>query len=144
MKLKDLKTSNLTLEQLKKQSKTRGCVLSAVGSIIYGVLKVFGCKTKDYYGIPYFEIGDDWGGVSFGWFFITDKTAAEHTKQHEVGHIVQNAEVGGLAMVGWSICSFARYWKIRLFGTDVKYDSWWFEGQATELGSEFIERMKGR
>ena len=56
MKLKDFKTSNLTLEQLKKQSKTKGCVLSVVGSIIYGVLKVFGCKTKDYYGIPYFFI----------------------------------------------------------------------------------------
>lgn len=140
MKMKELKTSNITLKKLWEKSRSKGWALSAIGSVIYFILDVFGDMPCDYHGVPYYEIGKRWGGISLGWFFIAGSESDEHTKNHEVGHIVQNAEVGGLSMLGWSLCSFFRYWKYRIFGAKTPYDSWWFEGNATALGNEFIKR----
>ena len=44
-------------------------------------------------------------------------------------HGIQNAAVGGLRMLFFSICSAIRYWKRELFGAKTSYDSWWFEAQ---------------
>lgn len=35
-----------------------------------------------------------------------------------------------------------RYWKRELFGAKTPYDSWWFEGQATELGNRYVISIK--
>lgn len=142
MKLKNLKSSNITLKRLKKLSKTKGWPLSIIGGLVYITLKICGFMPKNYHGISCFEIGKRWGGVSLGWFFITGKENTEYTKNHEVGHIVQNAEVGGVTMLWFSICSVCRYWKRKLFRDKTRYDLWWFEGQATMLGDEFINRIK--
>lgn len=143
MKMKELKTSNITLEQFKHKNKTRGWALSAIGCVVYAVLKICGCKPKDFYGVPYFEIGEGWGGMELGWFFICSKGSGELLKMHEVGHGIQNATIGGLTMMFFSICSALRYWKREIFGYSTPYDSWWFEGNATALGMEFINRIKG-
>ncbi|MBR4043448.1 MAG: hypothetical protein IKJ10_02220 [Bacteroidaceae bacterium] len=138
-------TSILTLspEELRRRQKTKGWALSFVGLIVYGILRLFRCKPKDYHGIcPYFEIGKGWGGLELGWFFICCKGASEHTKMHEVGHGIQNAAVGGLRMLCLSIGSALRYWKRELFGAKTPYDSWWFEGQATDLGRKYVNLIK--
>lgn len=137
-------TSTLKLppSELRKKQKTRGWALSFVGCIAYGILRLFRATPKDYHGIcPYFEIGNSWGGLSLGWFFICCKQANEDVKMHEVGHCIQNAAVGGLRMLGLSMGSALRYWKREIFGAKVPYDSWWFESQATKLGKEYVKQI---
>lgn len=130
-------------DEIRKRQKSKGWALSFVGLIVYGILRLFRFKPKDYYGIcPYFEIGKDWGGLELGWFFICCRNASEHTKMHEVGHGIQNATFGGLRMLCLSIGSALRYWKRELFGAKTSYDSWWFEGQATELGTKYVNLIK--
>lgn len=132
---------NMTPEELRKLQKTRGWLLSFVGLVVYGMLRLFGCKPKDYHGIcQYFEIGESWGGLELGWFFICSKDVGEHTKMHEVGHNIQNAAVGGFRMAFLCIGSAIRYWVRRIFGAKTPYDSWWFEGQATSLGTEYVQK----
>lgn len=139
--MKQLTTSNLTLNEFKKKNKTKGWALSVLGYIVYFVLRLFK-KPKDFYGIPYFEIGNGTSGMELGQFFVCGKKASERLKMHEVGHGVQNAEIGGLTMAFYSFCSFCRYWWREIFGAKTTYDSWWFEGNATKLGTEFINRIK--
>ncbi len=129
--------------EIRRRQKTKGWALSFVGLIVYGVLRLFQFKPKDYHGIcPYFEIGKGWGGLEMGWFFICCRDASEHTKMHEVGHGIQNAAVGGVRMLILSIGSALRYWKRELFGAKTSYDSWWFEGQATEIGTKYVNSIK--
>jgi hypothetical protein len=143
MNMKNLKTSNLTLEQLRIQTKSKGWAASMIGNVVYKFLISLGILPYDYHGIPYFEIGYNWGGIEMGWFFITNKNPSVYLRNHEVGHIIQNAEIGGLRMVWWSFCSFVRYWCRKIFKIKTPYYSWWFEGNATALGDEFVERRKG-
>lgn len=142
MKMKDLKTSNITIEELQEKVRSKGWAASAIGSVVYFVLELFGYAPRYYCGVPYFEIGKNWGGLEMGWFFLICKNAGTHTKNHEIGHLIQNAEIGGLSMVWWSLCSCARYWARRIFKINTPYDSWWFEGNATSLGYEFAEKQK--
>ena len=66
---------SLPPDALKKRQKTKGWALSFVGLIVYGILRLFRCKPRDYLGIcPYFEIGKNWGGLEMGWFFICCKS----------------------------------------------------------------------
>jgi hypothetical protein len=60
-------------EELRKLQKTRGWALSAFGSLVYFVLRLFS-KPKSYYGIcEYFEIGKSRSGMEMGWFFVCGK-----------------------------------------------------------------------
>lgn len=132
----------MTPEELRKLQKTRGWLLSFVGLVVYGVLRLFGCKPKDYHGIcPYFEIGEHWGGLELGWFFICCRNSGENLKMHEVGHNIQNAAVGGFRMAFLCIGSALRYWWREIFGAKTPYDSWWFEGQATRLGKLYVDNI---
>ena len=130
------------LLQLKRKN---GLVLSLIGDIVYRVLCSMNYKPKDFYDIcPYFEIGQNWGGLSLGWFFICCKDASESLKCHEVGHTLQNANIGGWRMLALSLGSVARYWYREIFGAKTPYDSWWFEGQATELGTKYVKNRKNK
>ena len=142
MKTKDFtKYLNMTPEELRKLQRTRGWLLSFVGLVVYSVLRLFGCKPKDYHGIcKYFEIGKGGSGLEMGWFFICTKDASESLKMHEVGHNIQNAAVGGFRMAFLCIGSALRYWARRIFGAKTPYDSWWFEGQATSLGTTYVQK----
>lgn len=125
--------------ELRKRQWSKGWALSLVGLIVYGVLRLFMQKPKDYKGIcPYFELGQNWGGLEMGWFFICCKNCSDSTKRHEVGHGVENAAIGGITMLCLSIGSAARYWWRRIFGAKTAYDSWWFEGTATDLGNQYV------
>lgn len=144
--MKDLNfddTLALSPEELRKRTRSKGWALSAVGAVVYAALRLFRQKPQDYLGIcPFFIIGKNWGGVSFGWFFICGSSNGYATRAHEVGHIVQNAKVGGLKMLGLTICSAARYWAHRFGWAKSSYGSWWFEAQASTLGMEYVERHR--
>ena len=77
-----------------------------------------------------------------GWFFICSKDSNEELKNHEVGHGIQNAAFGGLRMLMLSIGSALRYRWREIFSAKTPYDSWWFEGQATELGTQYVNSIK--
>lgn len=133
----------MTPAELRKLQWTKGWALSLVGFIVYAVLRLLGQKPKDYKGIcPYFEIGQSWGGVELGWFFICSKNSGETTKMHECGHSIENAAIGGVTMLCLSVGSAARYWWRRIFGAKTPYDSWWFEGDATRIGTEYVRNIE--
>lgn len=133
----------MTPAELRKLQWKKGWALSLVGLIVYGVLRLFRQKPKDYKGIcPYFAIGKNRGRLEMGWFFICCKNCGDSVKRHEVGHGVQNAAVGGLKMLGYSIGSAARYWWREIFGAKTPYDSWFFEGDATRLGTEYVQNIE--
>ena len=132
---------NMPPEALIKLQKKRGWALCFIGYVFYGVLRLFGAKPNNYKGIcPYFEIGKNWGGMELGWFFICGKNSSEQLKDHEVGHGIQNTAVGGLTMLCYSIGSAARYWWRRIFKSKTSYDSWFFEGDATKFGAEYVAK----
>jgi hypothetical protein len=130
--------------ELLKLQKTKGQPLSLIGDIVYLVLNVLGYKQNMFYDIcPYFEIGIGWGGLSLGWFFICCKDSSEKTKCHELGHTLQNANIGGWKIIELWLVSVIRYWYYTICNIDVStYDSWWFEGQATELGTKYVNLRK--
>lgn len=130
---------------LLKLQKINGKPLSFIGDIVYLILCLLGYQQKMFYDIcPYFEIGKGWGGLSLGWFFICCKDSSESLKCHEVGHTLQNANIGGWKMLVLSLGSAARYWYREIFGATTPYDSWWFEGQATELGTKYVKIRKNK
>lgn len=146
-----MKISKLTVDnavyyepnQLKKRQFTKGWALSMVGFVVYAVLRLTGHKPKVYNGIcEYFEVGKNWGGFEMGWFFVCGKESPDSTKAHEVGHAVQNANVGGLRMLACSIGSAFRYWYRRIFKVKTPYDSWWFENGATTIGRAYVNKYK--
>lgn len=140
-------TSYLTMSpsEIRKLQWKKGWVLSFIGLIVYAVLRIFRQKPKDYKGIcPYFEVGKGWGGLAMGWFFVCGKNVGEGTKQHEIGHMIQNAAVGGFKMLGYSIGSAARYWYRKIKKVTTPYDSWFFEGDATRLGREYVKNVEAK
>lgn len=138
-----MKNISMTIKEFKSAQWKRGLPLSIVGLVVYGTLRLCRQKPKDYYGVcKYFEIGNNWGGLEMGWFFICGKNASETLKNHEVGHGIQNATMGGFKMLLYCIGSAVRYWWRKIFGAKTPYDSWWFEGEATNLGNEFIRNIE--
>lgn len=138
-------SSYLTMSplELRHLQRRKGWAMSFIGKVVCFVLKLFKQTAKDYKGIcPYFEIGNGWGGASFGWFFICSKDCSERSRNHEVGHCIQNAAVGGLKMAAYSGASAFRYWFIKIFRLKTDYDSWYFEGDATRIGNEYVKNME--
>jgi len=132
--------------ELLNLQRNNGKPLSLIGDIVYLILNCLGYKQKMFYDIcPYFEIGKDWGAISLGWFFVCCEGMSERTKCHEVGHTLQNANIGGWKMIGLSLISIIRCWCHILLKIDSSmYDLWWFEGQATELGTKYVEIRKNK
>ena len=97
-KLKNLRVGNYvppTPEELVKNARRKNFFLVPLFFLIYLVLRIFAGKPKLIHGkIAYFETGKrNWGGVTFGWFFVVAKNAPEDFKEycrnHETGHIIQ-------------------------------------------------------
>lgn len=130
--------------ELLKLQKTNGRPLSFVGDVVYLILCLLGYQQKTFYDIcPYFEIGKGWGGLSLGWFFICCENSSESLKCHEVGHLIQAAANNGFIMFILCVCSAIRYWYREIFNVTTPYDSWWFESQATRLGTLYVTSRKG-
>ena len=128
-------------------SFTWGILMTLAGCFVAAVLIIAGYRPKKYGYCWYFEVGEGWGGLEMGIFFLVSKDASEHTKMHEHGHGFQNCMYGP-AMVGISIASAVRYW-YREFKYHRKgltpptaYDDIWFEGEATKLGTDFMSTFE--
>lgn len=121
--------------------------MSLIGAMASLVLLIIGYKPKKFYHIIYFEVGEDWGGLELGCFFICNKNSNLHIKQHEAGHGIQNIIFGPIMPFLICIPSAIRYWyrEIQVRTGKKKYyelpdyDSIWFEGQATRFGEKYYK-----
>lgn len=125
-------------------SFTWGILLTLVGCIVSVALLILGYKPKKWGYCYYFEVGEHWGGLELGPFFLVDKSSSTLTKNHEHGHAFQNCKLGLAMPFVVSIPSALRYWFRRIAEKNGKpcqsgYDEIWFEGEATKLGTEFME-----
>lgn len=127
---------------------TWGIIMTLIGYIVALLLLIFGVKPIKYNGIFYFRFKKNWGGVDFGMCFVRDTTSIEHVTKHELGHTYQNCVLGPLFPLIVSIPSACRYWYQvvarkhgKSFANDW-YDSVWFEGSATEIGTYIIDELK--
>ena len=127
-------------------SFTWGLPMTLIGCLVAAVLFVLGCKPKKWGWCWYFEVGENWGGVELGIFFLTNKNPSVHIRNHEHGHGFQNCIFGFLMPFIVCIPSAVRYWYreyLVLSGRKKAYelpdyDSVWFERQASTIGTEFI------
>jgi hypothetical protein len=118
--------------------------MTIIGCLVGAFMLAIGNKPKKWGYCYYFEIGKGWGGLELGPVFLTSKNPTSHIRNHELGHGMQNCYFGiGMPFI---VCipSAIRYWyrSIRQFigaPCKTKYDDIWFEGDATKLGTEFME-----
>lgn len=89
---------------------TWGIVMTFIGACAAAGLILTGHKPKTLGPNVYFEVGENWGGVSLGGFFICDKHEPMSTKYHECGHGLQNIIFGPLMPFLVCLPSAARYW----------------------------------
>lgn len=139
-------------------SVTWGLLMTLIGLLVTLFILIFlkGKPHRNGYTIIT-EVGGNWGGLSLGAFNFCGRYSQEngpcydinwyeHTRRHEFGHSLQNLIWGPLMLFVIAIPSFIRYWYQTLRsrkGLENKpYDSIWFEGQATEWGSNAIEYIE--
>lgn len=77
-------------------SCTWGIIMTLIGAITALILLICGYKPKRHGPCIYFEVGESWGGVELGAFFLVNKNPLESTKHHEMGHGFQNLIFGPL------------------------------------------------
>lgn len=122
-----------------------GLPMTIVGCLAALVLMAVGFRPKRYGCCALFEVGHGWGGVSLGVVIITARNMSEKTRAHEHGHALQNCVFGVLMPVLVCVPSAVRYWfRSVTRRTDPPYDGIWFEGQATQWGTEFMENAKAQ
>lgn len=128
-------------------SFTWGIIMTFFGAIAMIIFAFMG-RVKTYHGRLYAHIGEGWGGVSLGCFFIcSDDCQEDYIQSHECGHGLQNIIWGPLFLFVVAIPSFARYWYRewvvktgrKQYGQLPAYDDIWFEDQATKWGEKYIE-----
>lgn len=128
-------------------SFTWGLPVTLVGLVVALVLRIAGHKPTKYGYCLHFEVGNSWGGVNMGIVFLTSKNPSTRTKNHEVGHALQNCYWGFLMPFVIAIPSAARYWYRELkylrkgLTPPTAYDDFWAEADATRRGTEFMESL---
>ncbi|MBP3729680.1 MAG: hypothetical protein J6H18_05400 [Lachnospiraceae bacterium] len=125
-------------------SFTWGLPMNIGGLLITCAMLLTGHRPHRWGPCLYFKAGKNWGGASWGIFFLTDREDSEHIKNHEMGHSFQNCYLGFLMPLVVGLPSMSRYWVRRArfrFGRPSKksYDDIWFEGSATRLGYRYWE-----
>lgn len=129
-------------------SFTWGLPLTLFGLLIFISLAITGHKPKIFCGRIYVEVGNNWGGLEGGPFFICNKGGSLRIKCHECGHGLQNLIWDPLTPVVITIPSAIRYWyrEFKYYKAGVTpptdYDSIWFEGQATRWGLKYFGNSK--
>ena len=73
---------------------TWGIITTLAGTIVALAMLITGHRPKKWGYAWYFEAGKNWGGASIGPFFITNRGAGDHLKNHELGHTIQNCYYG--------------------------------------------------
>lgn len=127
-------------------SFTWGLPLNLVGFVVALVMLCTGHKPHKWGYCYYFEVGENWGGLEFGVFFLVNKKPSKHVRNHELGHAIQNCYWGPLMPFVICIPSAIRYHyrnirSRRGYINATKYDDFWAEGQATKWGTELINKL---
>lgn len=122
--------------------------MTLIGLIASAVLLILGCRPKKWGYSYYFEIGEGWGGVELGAFFIVEKGSTGYIRSHEFGHALQNCYYGFLMPFIVCIPSAVRYWYRNIrrslgYKNKTGYYDIWFEAQASDWGTEFIDQLRG-
>ena len=126
---------------------TWGLPFTLLGLMAALFLRLRGYKPKKHGYCRYFEVGENWGGINLGLFFIVNKGSTAAIRSHEHGHAVQNCYLGPFMLIIVALPSLVRS-RCRAYLTEKNgvpesslppYDSIWFEGQATRLGKEAVE-----
>ena len=125
-------------------SFTWGSIMTVIGVIVALTLIIAGHKPKRWGNCICFNIGHNWGGVSFGPVMIVDDRDSEFTKWHEHGHAIQSCILGPLFPFVIGIPSVVRWWYRRWLIMSERrkanelpdYDSIWFESDANFLGEQ--------
>lgn len=95
-------------------SVTWGCIMTTIGALVSLILLILGYKPKKWNYCYYFEVGENWGGIELGMFFVTDKSSGIRIKNHEHGHGIQNCYLGVFMPFVVCIPSAIRYWLRKL------------------------------
>lgn len=135
-------------KQFYTLSWTWGFISTFIGLCISVVLLATKHKPKKWGYSWYFEVGKGGDGFTMGPFFFVGSKASEHTKNHEFGHGIQNTQLGPMMLLV-TLMSIVRYWyreflhyACKVKYADMKpYDSAWWEGEASKLGTEMIEKL---
>lgn len=98
---------------------TWGLIMTLIGAVVALALLITGHKPKHLGPTIYFEVGENWGGLELGGFFLCCKNSSMETKYHECGHGLQNLIWGPLMPFIICIPSAARYW-LRTMPTRMK------------------------
>lgn len=84
--------------------------MTFIGAVVALSLIISGHKPKLFHHNIYFIVGEGWGGLELGPFFLISKGSGLHTKQHESGHGIQNAMFGPFMPFIVCLPSATRYW----------------------------------
>ena len=145
--MKPIKPNPLISErEFYLRSFTWGLPVNIAGTFVAAGLLAAGHKPERFGNCINFTVGKNWGGGSMGIFMFTCKNASRRLKEHEHGHSIQNCFYGPF-MPLINLRSSSRY----LYRTCVQrlipdktlppYDSVWFEGEATNLGRQYINQQ---
>lgn len=126
-------------------SFTWGLPLTLIGLLCSSVLLITGHKPKRFHHFLYFEVGEDWGGLEGGCFFVVCKDASLFLKQHEAGHGLVNIILGPFSLLLITLPSCIRYWYrdyVVSMGEKTRaelppYYSIWFERWPSNLGAKY-------
>ena len=138
--------SKITKRAFYVLSHTWGLPMTLIGYIVEGVLSLSSYRITKYGYCHLIVIGHNWGGCTLGKTILCSEET-EHVLNHEHGHAIQNCYFGILMPFLVCIPSAARYWwrnymkHIGKGDTLVPYDAIWFEGQATRVGTEFMNNF---
>ena len=138
---------DITDREFYLRSFTWGLPVNLGGAIIAAGLLATGHRPERFGNCVNFTVGKNWGGGSMGIFMVTCRNAPRQLKEHEHGHSIQNCYYGPL-MPLVNLQSTTRYlYRLgaqKLFPEKKlpPYDSAWFEGEATELGRQFMRRSR--
>lgn len=127
-------------------SFTWGLPLTLVGLIVGAALMIAGKKPEKWGACWYFKVGKNWGGTELGVIFLTENTPNDYIRNHEHGHAIQNCYFGFLMPFIVCIPSAIRYCyrKLKYYRKGLipptEYDSVWFEGDATKLGTIYATK----
>lgn len=137
-------------------SLTWGIIASAIGAVVSLFAIIFGGKPHKNGCTIIIEIGGHWGGLELGCFALCSNYSKnypsyyEEIRRHEFGHSIQNIILGPFFIFIVSIPSAIRYWYERISNSHGKYfppdwyDSIWFEGTATRVGTRIINWLESK
>lgn len=140
--------ANISDREFYLRSFTWGLPVNLGGAVVSLGMLATGHKPKKYGKCIQFDVGKNWGGGSLGIFMFTGKNVPDSLKDHEHGHSIQNCYYGPLMPFLVNVPSSSRFWyrkavhKLMPKKALPPYDSAWFEGEASRLGREYMNRKR--